>query len=88
MGLRSWAKKKIVLHYLDKTIESLKKEGGAMNPAIKEYVEGAVAFVLPMVLVGLADSLGAGNVIEWKTLLILSLTSLATYIRTRPTKQQ
>lgn len=58
-----------------------------MDPKIKDYIEGAFAFILPTLMIGIADALGAGTKIEWKVLAILSLTSLAAYIRTRPTQQ-
>ena len=87
MGLKSWIKKKAALVAIDKAIEALKKEGGPMSPKIKEYIEGAFVFVLPSVLLGITDAMGANSKIDFKVLLILSLTSLAAYIRTRPTQQ-
>lgn len=53
----------------------------------RDYVEGAFAFVVPTLLLAIADSLGTGTKIDWKVILVLSLSSVAAYIRTRPTQQ-
>lgn len=86
MSLKGWVEKKLALIAIAKATDAL-KEGGPMNPHIKEYAEGAIAAVLPAILVGITDALGAGNHIDWKVLAILGLSSLATYIRVRPTQQ-
>lgn len=85
MSFKGWAEKKVALFAINKIIASI-KEGGPMSPQIKEYIEGAFAFIAPAVLVGITDAMGAGNKLDWKVLLVLSLTSLGTYVRTRPTQ--
>lgn len=57
-----------------------------ISPQIREFVEGALAFVAPALLEYVANTMGAGSAIEPKTLLLLCVSSLLTYIRTRPTK--
>jgi len=57
-----------------------------VSPQAREFIEGALAFIAPVLLENIANAMGAGSSIEPKTLLLLCVSSLLTYIRTRPTK--
>jgi hypothetical protein len=58
-----------------------------VSPGVREFVEGALAFLAPVILEYIANGLGAGE-IEPKTLLLLCVTTLLAYIRTRPTQHK
>lgn len=56
------------------------------SPQVREFIEGAIAFIAPVMIESLARSLDQGVDISPKMLLLLCMSSLTAYIRTRPTK--
>ena len=57
-----------------------------VNPQVREFIEGAFAFMAPVIIESLASTLDQGIEVSPKMLLLLCMSSLTAYIRTRPTK--